>query len=369
MTTMETTPQQAENTAAADSHAFYLFRILQSLRQSIRAIDLHSRRLAESYNITSPQLICLLEIEQSQPVTVTALARQVHLSPSTVVGIVDRLVDKGFVTRDRSTSDRRKVEIRMTTQGKALVDKAPSPLQETLAEQFKALSEEDQLNIVQSLERVVDMMGATNIDAAPMLETGPIDYSPDDKQAFWEAAEAPINALVVDEPQEFPLEIKRATEADKPHVMSFINSSTEWYRSIIDEKDLSEHQVSPEWAETNFKRREFYVGWSEGKPVGTVSLQFFGDYTYLGYVYVDTDQVGKGFGKKLLQFAAEESKRRGMKGMALIAHPRATWAIKAYQKFGFRLELRDKEDVLSWNDGCLEPYYEEFFMLFLYEFE
>lgn len=351
----------------ADDQSFYLFRILQSLRQSIRAIDQHSRQLAGDHNITVPQLVCLTEISQHPEVSVSELSRLVHLSPSTVVGIVDRLTDKALITKTRGAQDRRKVHLAITDKGHALVGQTPDPIQETFAQNFANLSPERQLSIVKSLETVVDLMNARNLDAAPMLETGPLTAVPEIKQAFWHTTDAQTAGSVVSSGDE--LTIRRATDGDKPVVMQFINSSTEWYRSLINEDDISEHQVDDAWADENFKRREFYIGYTpEGEPVGTVTLQFFGDYTYLGYVYVDTRFVGKGYGGQLLDFAKTESMARGMKGMVLIAHPKATWAIKAYQKYGFELKYRDKADIFAWNDGALKPYYEDYFMMFVYPF-
>jgi DNA-binding MarR family transcriptional regulator/GNAT superfamily N-acetyltransferase len=353
----------------ADDQSFYLFRILQSLRQSIRAIDQHSRQLASEHNITVPQLVCLTEISQHPEVSVSELSRLVHLSPSTVVGIVDRLTDKALITKTRGSQDRRRVHLAITDKGNELVGQAPDPIQETFADNFKLLPVEQQINIVKSLETVVDLMNARNMDAAPMLETGSLHTSPEVKQAFWHTSDAameqPDTADTKDE-----LVIIRAVEEDKPLVQQFINSSTEWYRSLIAEEDISEHEVDAQWADENFKRREFYIGTNaDGEKVGTVTLQFFGEYAYLGYVYVDTKFVGRGYGGQLLNFAREESKRRGMKGMVLIAHPKATWAIKAYQKYGFELTYRDKADILAWNNGALKDYYEDYFMMFLYDLQ
>lgn len=367
---MTTNPTSTPNTYA-DERSFYLFRMLQSLRQSIRAIDMHSKKLAADHKITSPQLVCLSEINTHPKVSISELARFVHLSPSTVVGIVDRLEEKNLVEKVRNDKDRRRVDITITPRGKTLIDDAPTPFQEEFASAFSALPTDEQLQLVQAFEKVVDLMNARNIDAAPMLETGPLDYPHEVKQALWDTAELAqqknIEQVQPDQRQE--LKIRRAREEDKPTVVSFINSSTEWYRSLIDEADIGEHEVDIHWATENFERREFYVGFEGDTPVGTVTLQFFGDYTYLGYVYVDTNHVGKAYGKQLLEFAKEESIRRGKKGMVLIAHPKATWAIKAYQKYGFELLHRDKDEILAWNDGALKPYYEDYFMLFLYPLE
>ncbi len=53
----------------------------------------------------------------------------------------------------------------------------PSPLQRTLADALNALPELEQATIALSLERIVALMEAQEIDAAPILETGPINSS------------------------------------------------------------------------------------------------------------------------------------------------------------------------------------------------
>ena len=50
-------------------------RILQSLRRIIRAIEIHSQHLNHIYQITGPQLGCLLAIKQHGAMTPTRLAR------------------------------------------------------------------------------------------------------------------------------------------------------------------------------------------------------------------------------------------------------------------------------------------------------
>jgi len=169
--------------------------------------------------------------------------------------------------------------------------------------------------------------------------------------------------------REITLDIEPADWDDMELVAEFIRSTADWYEPFLDEKDLSEHYVDEEWKKVNFERRDFYIGRAEGIPVGSVSLQYFGDYAYVGYVYLDSDYVGHGFGRQLLSFAADKAKAQGMKGVALIAHPEAQWATKAYTKFGFQRVASNKEDVLKWNDGILKDYYEEGFELYIYPFD
>ncbi len=153
----------------------YELRILQSLRRIIRATEIHSQKLMHQYQITGPQLWCLIALIENGPLPATVLAQKVYLSPSTVVGIVDRLEEKGLALRTRGSKDRRQVQIAATEKGIALAAAAPSPLQESLAEALKELPELEQISITLSLEKVVDLMEARKIDAAPVLQTGPIN--------------------------------------------------------------------------------------------------------------------------------------------------------------------------------------------------
>lgn len=163
------------------------------------------------------------------------------------------------------------------------------------------------------------------------------------------------------------LRIERATDEDMNLVAGFIRSSAHWYAEFIDDKDVGEHSVDEDWAARNFAIREFFIGIAGSDPVGTVSLQYFGEYAYVGYIYLEVDQVGRGYGQQLLKFAESQARKHDMKGMALICHPKAKWASRAYEKFGFRVHAKRKEEILAWNDRVLEPHFEQGFELYLYD--
>jgi DNA-binding MarR family transcriptional regulator len=137
----------------------------------MRATDLYSRRLAADQQLTVPQLVCLLAIQEQEPLTATSIAKRIHLSASTVVGIVDRLAAKGLLVRERDSEDRRVVNISLSDKGKEVAGRAPSPLQDRFVVAFKKLPRAERENIAISLQRIVDLMEAKDLDAAPMLIT------------------------------------------------------------------------------------------------------------------------------------------------------------------------------------------------------
>ncbi len=150
----------------------YEKRILRSLRRIIRAVELRSHQIARLYKITGPQLACLHTIIDNGPMTSATLSTHMVLSPSTIVGIIDRLQEKGWVTRDRSTTDRRQILLDVTDAGREVVKSAPMPLQGTLLQSLEEISELERVSVTLALEKVVDMLEAGTIPAAPMLEAG-----------------------------------------------------------------------------------------------------------------------------------------------------------------------------------------------------
>jgi DNA-binding MarR family transcriptional regulator len=167
-------PDAGEAGRSGHDGASHERRILRSLRQINHCVDLYSRQLVISHQITAPQLVCLLAVVQQGPLTATSISREIHLSASTVVGILDRLEEKGWVSRARDCEDRRVVRVSATKKGIALSHQVPSPLQKTLANALSTLPEPEQATIALSLERIVALMAEHAKDAPLAVTAGPL---------------------------------------------------------------------------------------------------------------------------------------------------------------------------------------------------
>ncbi len=99
----------------------------------------------------------------------TEIAHSVSLSQATVTNILNRLENHGLIQRSRSASDKRRINITLTTQGNNLLEAAPQPLQDNFIERFGALEIWERHQLVASLERLASMMDAEHLDAAPVL--------------------------------------------------------------------------------------------------------------------------------------------------------------------------------------------------------
>ncbi len=151
--------------------------VLIALRRIVRATDRYSRRLSKEAGLTAPQLLVMQAIARHDELTMGQVADAVSLSQATVTTILDRLEKRGLVERKRGEQDKRRVYAYLTTAGKELLLKAPTPLQVEFVERFNRLENWEQLQILSSLQRVAKMMKAEEIDASPVLDLGAMDRS------------------------------------------------------------------------------------------------------------------------------------------------------------------------------------------------
>ncbi|PKR55792.1 MarR family winged helix-turn-helix transcriptional regulator [Thalassospira marina] len=156
--------------------------VLVTLRQIIRATDLHSKRIMKVYGLTIPQIMVLRAIGELQNVTVKRISTHVSLSQATVTTILNRLEQRGLMERRRSTTDKRVVNTELTDTGRDIIANAPDLLHEEFIRQFEELPVWEKTQMLSSLQRVAAMMHAEKIDAAPLLDVGAVvpsqtDYS------------------------------------------------------------------------------------------------------------------------------------------------------------------------------------------------
>jgi len=89
------------------------------------------------------EFLVLRILNRNEKEMVSRVANELHVSNSHITAVTEKLINKGFVTRSRSTSDRRVVYLEITEQGKELVAKMELAKKQYLKERFSALSEEE----------------------------------------------------------------------------------------------------------------------------------------------------------------------------------------------------------------------------------
>ena len=84
------------------------------------AIQRVYKPMLDELGVTYTQYLVLSALWEKDGLTITAIADRLALEPSTITPAVKRLESAGFVTRQRSTSDERQVQVRLTPKGAKL---------------------------------------------------------------------------------------------------------------------------------------------------------------------------------------------------------------------------------------------------------
>lgn len=136
---------------------------------------MNSRKLVKRVVLTWPQLVILQEISSLGEVTSWEIALAVSLSQATLTGILERMEKRGLLSRRRSEHDKRRVMVRISDSGMKVLEDAPPLMQEEFVDEFSSLQEWEQNMILSSLQRLVSIMDAKAIQAAPFLATSAIN--------------------------------------------------------------------------------------------------------------------------------------------------------------------------------------------------
>ncbi len=90
--------------------ALDFMRLLWGIEHGLQST---SKRMEARLGITGPQRLVLRIVSQFPGVSPGELARIVRLHPSTITGVVQRLVTKGFLVREQDPTDSRRVRLRL----------------------------------------------------------------------------------------------------------------------------------------------------------------------------------------------------------------------------------------------------------------
>ena len=101
------------------------------------------------------ELFSMLLIDRRQEITMTELSEFIHSPMSTSNGVVERLIKKGCVLRDRSEFDRRIVVLRLTEEGMQSISGFKELISGYLKLALEALSQEEIETLVGTVMKII----------------------------------------------------------------------------------------------------------------------------------------------------------------------------------------------------------------------
>jgi DNA-binding MarR family transcriptional regulator len=151
---------------------------MNGIRRIVRALRLSSRAAEKALGVSGAQLFVLQQLAEGSAradaaPSIAQLADLTATDPSSVSVVVSRLVARGLAARRASKADARRAEVLITPAGRALLRKAPSPVQARMLESIAGMDTGRRRELVAGLEAIVSAMGMDDQAASMFFEEGP----------------------------------------------------------------------------------------------------------------------------------------------------------------------------------------------------
>jgi DNA-binding MarR family transcriptional regulator len=144
-------------------------RSIDAIRRVVRGLHLSARRAERALGLSGAQLFVLQQLDEGAARSLNDLADRTHTHQSSVSVVVRRLVERGLVGRSRSRYDARRVELRLTAAGRALLRRSHPAAQLRLIQAIAGLPSARRRDLAATLERLVRAMGLATAPAAMLF--------------------------------------------------------------------------------------------------------------------------------------------------------------------------------------------------------
>jgi len=110
----------------------------------------------------------LHELGKSPSLSLSELAEKTRTDQSSVSVVVTRLVEGGYLMRDRDKRDARRLVLNLTKSGRAIAEKSPPAAQERIIEALERVSAADRKRFADVFAKIIEELGESR-GAAPMI--------------------------------------------------------------------------------------------------------------------------------------------------------------------------------------------------------
>jgi len=137
--------------------------------------------------------------------------------------------------------------------------------------------------------------------------------------------------------------IRLCQPSDVPTIHAIINDAAQAYKGVIPADRWHEPYMSLQELHQEMASGVEFWGYGEGSElIGVMGLQQVGDVSLIRHAYVRTDDQRRGVGGRLLAHLLRLTQRPVLVG----TWADAVWAIRFYQKHGFRLVSPEEKNRL-----------------------
>lgn len=132
--------------------------VLQDMRllwAVVHGVQAQSKRMRTSLGVTGPQRLVIRVLGLSPGISAGELATTLHLHPSTMTGVLGRLVSLGLITRVPSEHDRRRSVLRLTASGARVNRRLQGTVEAAVSRGLEGLTVEERESWRRALAAIV----------------------------------------------------------------------------------------------------------------------------------------------------------------------------------------------------------------------
>lgn len=132
--------------------------VLDAVRRIVRTLHESSRAAEKQVGVTGAQLFVLQKLAEAPGLSLNDLAARTHTHQSSVSTVVSRLVARGLVLRAPAAADGRRLELRLSAEGKRVIGRAPDAAQTRLIQAVEQLPAGQRRALARSLLALTSVM-------------------------------------------------------------------------------------------------------------------------------------------------------------------------------------------------------------------
>jgi GNAT superfamily N-acetyltransferase len=137
--------------------------------------------------------------------------------------------------------------------------------------------------------------------------------------------------------------IRRCSEHELPEVFEIVNDAASAYRGVIPADRWHEPYMPMSELEEQVRAGVEFWGYEEdGRLLGVMGIQPVDDVELIRHAYVRTSSRNRGIGSELIRFLCAQAEWPLLVG----TWQAASWAIRFYEKHGFRLVTSEEKNRL-----------------------
>jgi len=133
-------------------------QVLKKFRVIYGSVRMHFREIERTCGLTGSQLWIMREVATTPDIGVSELADRLSIHQSTCSQLVEKLVSRNLIIKERSTEDQRRVGLCLTEEAAKLIKMAPGPAEGILPEALAGLSPDTIQMLDLSLRKVIEQL-------------------------------------------------------------------------------------------------------------------------------------------------------------------------------------------------------------------